>query len=179
MFQRRKRRTSAQKLREFFWPSMGLRRLGTYYKHRMGRLPGTPYFIAAGLASGVAVSFTPFVGLHILIGGAICWAVRGSFVSMVLGTLLAGNPWTFPVIWVISFKLGHAMLGRVGRNAGEMTDQLNLALLLKNPEGLLAPMTLGSLPLSIFFWILSFYICRKVVAKYKTARLDRILRKQL
>ena len=53
MFKRRRKRSLAERLRDVFWPRMPWRRIRVYYKHRMGRLPGTPYFIAAGFATGL------------------------------------------------------------------------------------------------------------------------------
>ena len=84
ILKRRHPRTRAQHIREALWPSMGIARLIKYYKHRIARLPGTPYYIAAGFATGVAVSFTPLVGFHLVIAGFITWVLGGSLVAMAL-----------------------------------------------------------------------------------------------
>ena len=179
MFQRRHPRTGLKKLRETLWPSMGLKRLVAYYKHRMGRLPGTPYYIAAGLATGIAVSFTPFIGGHILMGLALCWMLRASFVAMVLGTLLAGNPWTFPFIWVGTYKLGNVLLGhKAAAPDAALEKGFSLSQLLDKPMDLLLPMTAGSLPLAVLFWIVSFLVTCQVIREYKEARLERIHHKE-
>ncbi len=189
MFKRRIPHTLRQKLHGFFWPKMGRKRLKAYYQHRMGRLPGTPYFIASGLATGIAVSLTPFLGLHILMGAILCWFLRSSLLAMFFGTLIGGNPWSFPLIWVGTYYIGHLMLGHaevldgVGQGMGMETagdpGALSLSMLLDNPLELLLPMTLGSLPLILPVWFLSFYLCRRVIIRYKTARLLRIRRKNL
>ena len=51
---------------ELVWPSMGWRRLATYAAFRISRLPNSPRQIATGFALGAAISFTPFIGFHIL-----------------------------------------------------------------------------------------------------------------
>ena len=45
--------------------------------HRIKRLPGTPQSIAAGVACGVAASFTPFIGLHFVLAALFAWLVGG------------------------------------------------------------------------------------------------------
>ena len=117
ILKRRHPRTKAHHLREALWPSMGIARVIRYYKHRIARLPGTSYYIAAGFATGVAISFTPFVGFHLILAGLVTWMLGGSLVAMALGTLISGNPWTFPFIWISSYKLGQLMMGHEGTKA--------------------------------------------------------------
>jgi uncharacterized protein (DUF2062 family) len=176
MFRRRTPHTRRQKIREILWPSMGISRLVRYYKHRIGRLPGTPYYIAAGFATGIAVSFTPFVGFHLMMAGVIAWILGGSLVAMVLGTVIAGNPWTYPFIWISTYKLGEMMLRKHETKAAStaLTHQFTFSDLLDKPMELLLPMTLGSLPLALVGWFVSFYCVRLVVKRYKEARLNRI-----
>lgn len=174
MFRRRTPRTKGQKLREFMWPSMGMKRLGRYYKHRMGRLPGTPEFIARGMAVGVAISFTPLVGLHMIIGTGLCWLLRGSLLAMVLGTLIGGNLWTLPFIWIASFKLGSALLGQDGTEFS--VEGLSFQMLLDNPAQLLLPMALGCVPMAAAAWAGSYYPTLSIVRKYKEARRARLRR---
>ena len=176
MFQSRERRSRWKKAKEIMWPSIGWGRLVRYYKHRVGRLSGTPYFIAAGFAAGVATSFTPFIGLHLLIGGVVAWILRGSLVAMVFGTLIAGNPWTFPFIWVGTYKLGKMLLGQHGNGtyASALEHGFSFSDVLEKPLELLLPMVIGSIPLVILSWAISFYFVRQLVKGYKEARLGRI-----
>src|SRR3546814_13256871 len=97
----------------FLWPRGGWRRSGIYVSHRLRRLPGTPYRIAAGFACGAAISFPPFIGLHFVLSAALALIVRGKIIPSAIGTDV-GNPWTFPFIWLWTFSLGHWML-RSGR----------------------------------------------------------------
>ena len=182
MFKRRHPRTKGEKFREFLWPSMGIKRLGLYYKHRMGRLPGTPQFIAKGVASGVAISFTPFVGLHIVIGTLTCWLTRGSLLGMIFGSVVGGNIWTLPLIWISTYQLGNYMLGHkhwyhVTRTVAEgtlTTDKFSLQTLIDDPVKYLLPMTLGCLPMVIISWAATYTLTLEVVRKYQAARKARI-----
>ena len=86
--------------------------------HRLARLPGTPHSIAAGFACGVAMSFTPLVGVHILLALFLSWLIGGSLFSAVIGTIV-GNPWTFPFIWLWIYNLG-LWLGFATAGAGQV-----------------------------------------------------------
>lgn len=180
MFKRRTPRTRRERLKEALWPSMGLKRLGVYYRHRMGRLPGTPEYIARGMAVGAALSFTPFVGLHMILGTFFCWLMRGSLVAMLLGTLLTGNIWTLPVIWIATYKLGHIMLGHFhattagAMRAGLVPAKFSIELLLHKPMHLLLPMMLSGIPLALLCGAGFYYLTLTLVRRYKKARLHRL-----
>ena len=110
MFKRRKPRPALQRLFDAVWPKGGWRRSGTYVAHRLRRLPGTPYRIAAGFASGAAISFTPFIGLHFILAVVLALVLRGNLIAAAIGTVV-GNPWTFPIIWLWIYSLGTWLIG--------------------------------------------------------------------
>lgn len=150
---------------------MPFKRLMKYYRHRVGRLPGTPYQIAAGFANGVAVSVTPFLGLHIVIGLVLCLIVRASPVAMIIGSVVGGNPWTFPLLWVGSYELGQWMLAGDGYSGS--VENLRLSDLLHNPVDLLWPMTLGSVPIAVALWLVSYTLLFLIVRKRQQERRAR------
>ncbi len=173
MFLRRVPRSKAQHLREFIWPSMGLKRLSRYYKHRLGRMRGTPAFIAKGMANGVAISFTPFIGFHMATGLFLCWVTRGSVIAMALATLMSGNFWTFPFIWIATYKLGQLMLGHTWtavHGGGGVPNHFTFSSLTHKPMEFLVPMTLGCIPFCIVFWVFTYFVCEQVIIRYKAAR---------
>ena len=110
MFRRRDQIPLRQRLRRWLWPHIGWRRMGTYVVKRITRLTGTPHSIAAGAACGVAISFTPFLGFHVISAFLLCLVVRGNYLAAAIGTLV-GNPWTLPFLLLASYQLGHALLG--------------------------------------------------------------------
>ena len=130
MFSRRKKLNFGQRLIVFFWPAMGWRRTGHYLKHRICRIPGSPYEIAGGFACGAAISFSPFVGLHFILGGVWAWLTRSSIFSSIIGTAI-GNPWTFPFIWAWIYQCGLWMGAEYGNNASGIS-QLDFAKLFAN-----------------------------------------------
>ena len=115
--------------------------MGIYVVKRATRLPGTPHSIAAGAACGVASSFTPFIGLHLLGSFLLCLLVRGNYLAAVVGTLV-GNPWTLPFIWVTAYHLGHALLGTHGPQL-EAVQHWDLATLMGELEAVFWPVAVG------------------------------------
>lgn len=170
LFDRRNRPSLGRRLRNVIWPESGLRRSTRYLAHRVRRMPGTPYAIAAGFASGAAVSMTPFPGFHFLLSALLAWALRGSIVVSAIGTVV-GNPWTFPFIWLWLFESGNWILGTSGSlTAGGLT----LDALWQNPMGLLLPMLVGSVPTALITWIVFYWPLRRMVAAYQQRRRARI-----
>lgn len=88
------------------------------------RLETTPHAVGLGLAMGVFVAFLPILGVQMLLAGMIAWVGRANVGAALLGTW-AGNPITWPMMWVASYLIGISLLGE----AGAMTvDELQSTL---------------------------------------------------
>lgn len=185
MFRRRKALGWGGKLREVVWPQMGWRRTATYLVRRMARLPGSSGAIAAGFAFGAAISFTPFVGLHLISAGLLAWVSRVSIVASAVGTVI-GNPWTFPFIWLWIYQLGRwiGVGGPVNqpgnlnfpRLFGQMLSSLlkfDLNYLRESVWPVFGPMLAGSIPTAIVAWIIAYFVMKQVVAAFRTSRFAR------
>jgi uncharacterized protein (DUF2062 family) len=162
------------RLRRALWPQGGWRRQGMYVAHRLTRLPGSPNRIASGFSCGVAVSFTPFVGFHFVLAALLALLVRGNIIASAIGTA-AGNPWTFPFIWIWTYKLGRWMLGT--QEQGEQPQAFSIEFIFDNPMDVLWPMTVGSLPTGIAIWVAVFLFMRVAVQRYQLRRRRRLHRK--
>lgn len=77
---------------------------------RLVRLGSDPHAVAAGFASGAALSCTPLFGLHFLLAFGLAWAVRGHMLAAALGTAV-GNPVTFPVFVSGAYGVGTLLFG--------------------------------------------------------------------
>ena len=161
-------------MREAIWPSRGWVRASRYIGHRLGRLPGSPYRIAAGFACGAAVSFTPFVGLHFVLAAGLSLLLRGNIIASAIGTAV-GNPWTFPFIWAWIFWLGRWILGETA--ATDLPDGLTLSYIFDNPWRVLWPMSLGGTLSALVAWLAFFLPARAVVTQYQRARRRRLRKK--
>ena len=179
MFSRRQKPDLSAKLLGLVWPTMGWRRTITYMINRIARLPGTPYSIAGGFACGVAMSFTPFVGLHFILGGILAWFIRANIIASALGTAV-GNPWTFPFIWVWLYEVGHWMgFGADVDKVHEFDFSHVFATILKasldgDIDQLLAagapvflPMFVASIPTSIIVWFACYLPLKSVLTRHQ------------
>ena len=144
-----------------------------YVGHRLGRLPGTPYRIAAGFACGAAISFTPLIGVHFVGAALLSLLMRANVVASAIGTVV-GNPWTFPFIWAWIYTLGNWILGR---DSSALPYNLSLTFIFDHFWDILLPMMVGGIPTSIVAWFLFFWPVQYMVAEYQGARRRRIRRK--
>lgn len=163
-----------QRLRRAIWPRRSWKRSARYVGHRLGRIPSTPYSIAAGFASGAAISFTPLLGLHFLGGGLIALILRGNLLASAIGTVV-GNPWTFPIIWAWTFSLGRWLLGEADM-IETLPQHISMNYIFDHPSQALLPMMVGSLPTALLIWFLCFWFVHRLVAGYQKARRIRLER---
>ncbi len=161
MFMSKRPKPLSRKIMEIFWPSMGWRRSFRYWRHRIVRLKDSNFSIAAGLATGAAISFTPLPGTHILGSAFICMALRANLLAGVLGTLF-GNPWTLPLMWWLAYRIGKftfILLGyEVRRMPGHFEWREMLNEVLHDPMRLLAPWVTGGFILMIISWPIFYFI---------------------
>ncbi|MGI9419255.1 MAG: DUF2062 domain-containing protein [Geminicoccaceae bacterium] len=165
-----------------------------YLLMRLTRLSGTPHSIACGFACGAAISFTPFVGLHIVLSVLAAWMLRGHIIAAAVGTVV-GNPWTFPFIWLATYKAGQILLGsaeaapwpavtmfkHVVTDLGELIwptligedtwDALKQVLL--DLRALIWPMLIGSIPLGLVAGFACYLPLAKAIETFQRARDNR------
>ena len=172
VFGRRRRLTLAEQLRGWLWPYIGWRRAGRYLLMRVQRMPGTPHGIAAGLAAGVAVSFTPFIGFHFLMAFALAWILGGNYLAAAIGTIV-GNPWTFPLIFTAAYEVGCLMVGRTPTGLAVLAN-LSWEHLLGDAWSLFWPMAVGSVPLAILAGIVTYFPLVRMIAAFQARRRQRL-----
>ncbi|WP_132958581.1 DUF2062 domain-containing protein [Rhizobium sp. BK251] len=176
LFRRRKPPRFREKLRSLIWPRKGPLRPLRYYRMRVLRLAASPYSVAMGVAIGVAISWTPLLGLHVIIAIALAYLSAASVVAAVLGTTI-GNPITFPFIWATSWELGHILLGRekalpaTGIDLAEMLKKLEISQLWKP---VLEPMLIGAIPLALITGVVVYTITFYAVREFQTRRRMRL-----
>jgi len=174
MFRRRIPLPFLDRVRDALWPRAGWRRASYYIAHRVRRLPGTPYRIAAGFACGAAISFTPFIGFHFVGAALLAFFMRGNLMASAIGTAV-GNPWTFPFIWVWIFGFGNWLLG--GEVRAVLPQGLSMTYIINHPLEILWPMTVGGVPTAIAAWFVFFWPVRGAVSRYQLIRRRRMHRR--
>jgi uncharacterized protein (DUF2062 family) len=145
--------------------------MGTYVVKRVTRLSGTPHSIAAGAACGVAISFTPFIGFHLIGAFLLSWLVRGNYIAAAVGTLV-GNPWTVPLIGVATYKLGHVLLGTPAIEI-EQAHLWSLADFFAQLGAAFWPMVVGGGLLAVVTGLATYFPLVRMIAAYQEARQRR------
>lgn len=181
MFKRRKSRTIFQNTREFIWPAMGWVRAFQYVKHRLIRLSDSTYRIAAGLASGACISFTPLVGLHFFQALLLAYLVKGNYLASIIGTFW-GNPWTFPPMWLLGYNVGITIFSLFGITGfAELPENFTLStlwdILWDDPLRLFVPWVVGGYICALVSWPIFFAVFYHLIYKTKAARRRMKIRK--
>ena len=179
MFKRRNPQTTLEKWQQFIWPREGWTRALKYTWQRTIRLNGSAHSIALGLAAGAFVSASPFIGMHLLIAALIAWVFGGNIIASAVGTW-AGNPLSFPFIWLTTFNIGHLMLGTEDK-AGDLPE-LSFGLFIDAPMSALLPvilpMAVGGLVVGTVMAVATYYPSLWAVRFYQKRRRDKLQRAQ-
>jgi len=193
IFKRKRSKSFPRAAKDLLWPAMGWKRTSYYYFHRIFRTGDSVYKINAGFASGVAVSFTPLLGTHLLQAFLLSKLLKANITAGLTGTLV-GNPWTFPLFFYVAYSAGTYFLSLLGimDDIGAQ-EQATFTLLLSDPSafwdfllekplGFFLPLLTGGYICAALAWIGSYFILyhpfrilhriyrRRRIAKYKKKR---------
>lgn len=162
-----------ERLRRWLWPRAGWKRALQHVWNRTRRLKDTPHAIAAGFTAGIVISFTPLIGLHVLLACLLAWMLRGNIIAALLGTL-AGNPVTFPAIWALIYQVGARMSGTHATAEFDAQTVPTVDVLFEesswNLVDVVATMVLGSVPVCLSLAILIYPTTRWSVGIYQHKR---------
>jgi uncharacterized protein (DUF2062 family) len=174
LFRRRTPLNFLERLKVAVWPSNSWSRSFKYFTKRVLRLSGSPHAIATGVAIGVFISWTPFLGAHIIMSVVISVVIGANAIAAAFGTAI-GNPLTFPFMWWSTYKLGVQLLGiktphiRFSEIAHGITHE---------PVGhilpIFKPMLVGSIPLGLVSGVVAYAIVWFAVRAYQIARRQRL-----
>lgn len=155
MFSRRIKHTTFRQLREAVWPSMGWNRTFVYVRHRLVRLKDTTYAIAAGLAVGAAISFTPLPGTHFIQAASFSYLLRGNIIAGLIGTAV-GNLWTTGPMWWLSYVIGEVAFKYMGFSVRQMPEDFSWFHLVEeittDPLSLFLPWVVGGFVVALLSW---------------------------
>ena len=80
------------------------RRLKVLLADLLGR-EEPPERVAAAIALGIGVGFSPFLGIHFAIAIGLAFIFRLNRFDALLGQFV-GNPWTLPPVYAAGYALG-------------------------------------------------------------------------
>jgi uncharacterized protein (DUF2062 family) len=183
LFKSRQVPSLAERFRLALWPRRSWGRSIAYILLRLKRLPSSPHRIALGCAAGVFAVFTPFLGVQLILAGALALILRGSVLASFLASFV-GNPLTYPIIWFATFNLGNVLLG--GTASAQLVDLRGKAGalgegLMNGSPGAIAtaagslwpivkPMAIGSLPLGGFAAAVAYVGVHRLISVSRAKR---------
>ena len=128
-------------------------------KYKIIKIKDFPESVAIGMAWGVAISFTPLLGLHLIICYLGTWLMKGNLIAATVGTII-GNPWTFPFIFYLDYKIGTTIfLERIDYY------EFKISFFVEHFKDLFYPTLLGGFPMAIIMWFVTFYISKNFLIK--------------
>jgi len=175
-FRRRNKLSFPLRLREAFWPRKGLLRGLRTLRLKVLRISGSPHSVATGLAVGVMMAWTPFLGFHVLLAIALAYLLRVNLIAAALGTAFA-NPLTFPLIWSLTWEIGQFLLGGDIGDGGQHTD---LAAVFSHLElsqvwgPVLKPMVIGCIPPALISGLAIYLVTSLGIRSFRSRRLERL-----
>lgn len=115
---------------------------------RLARLRTSPHSLSLGFAAGAFASFTPLLGFHFLLAALLAMVVRGNVLASLAGTVV-GNPVTFPLIWLATYKLGSVITGPGQEIAPPPVSSMAWSDYGLGFQATLWPMLVGAVPLGL------------------------------
>ena len=181
LFRRRQPPAIGERVRIFFLPRRNYSRSFRYFGKRVLRLSGSPHAVAAGVAAGAAASCTPFIGFHFILSFVVAFVVRGNMVAAALGTAV-GNPLTFPLIWVVIYKIG-GFVQQIWLDEPLQPLPSNFVeSIFTDGWEVIAPvlprMMIGAIPLGIIVGLSFYIVTRWGVGLYQESRRERMAEKR-
>ncbi len=126
---------------------------------RLYRIRDFPESVAIGLAWGVSISFTPLLGFHLIICYIGTISMRGNLIAATVGSVI-GNPWTFPFFFYVAYKLGLNFF------FSPLDDyEFKISFLVENFYRLFFPTLIGSLPIAIIAWVITYRVSKFYLEK--------------
>lgn len=171
MFSRRTKKSLKKKCRDFFWPTIGWKKTVRYYKNRAFRLKDSPHSLALGLAIGIGISLTPFLGFHIILTAALCLLFRANVIAGLLGTLV-GNPTTFPLIWLGTYVLGCYMTG-FHPDLETFKTVFSKDIIHTHFYEIFMPMTTAGIVCGVALGVITYYPLKKGIETFQKSREER------
>ena len=140
---------------------------------RLKHLKASPHEIALGFAFGVWTNFNPFFGINLLIAMSLAFIFRVNVLASVIGTLLTGLPFIFPIFWFFSWYAGSQLIS----NKFDHSLVLENETIVENLAEYFSEMLVGSVilfPIVVFIsylpikFIVSYWQYKRKIRKDKT-----------
>ncbi len=146
----------------------------SHYLRKLLNLEDTPERIALAFSVGVFFAFSPFLGLHTLLGLLVAFLFGLNRPAVLIGVFV-NNPWTLVPIYAAATYIGGIIIGFPPATDlptfgwKQIWDSHFWAQLARH-WGLIKPLFLGSTILSVSSSLLSYAMARQLIIKGRAYR---------
>ncbi len=145
------------------------------FYNRFFKIRGTPQEISLGLALGIFVGMTPFLGLHTVIAVMLASVVKWSKIAAGIGVFIT-NPFTAPFIYPVTYRLGSAITGFSDPSRFlKLFGPDGLVQLMKNSPMILVDLIIGGMIIGLPLAAITYFVTLQAVSR---ARRRIALRKE-
>ena len=132
---------------------------------RFVRLRGTPHQISLGLALGILVGMTPFLGAHTVIAVFLASLFKWSKITATIGVMIT-NPLTAPLIYPVTYKLGNKVTGLSDPSQwARIFEPGGVIALMKNSPAIIVDLNVGGMILGIPLAVFTYYLTLNAVSR--------------
>jgi uncharacterized protein (TIGR03546 family) len=135
---------------------------------RFLKMRGEPREIALGVALGIMVGMSPFLGFHTVLAVFLAALFKWNKLTAALAVFVT-NPFTAPVIYPVTYMVGKNVLG-VSNNLPDMEKFLSLSSaveLIKHSPMILADLTVGGIVVGLPLSIIAYWLALKTIENYR------------
>lgn len=145
--------------------------------NRFLKIRGNPREVALGMALGLFVGMTPFIGLHTVIAIFLAALFKWNKISAALGVWVT-NPFTAPFIYGITYFTGKLCMGieKIPELQTHLSYSIIITMLEKTPEILLV-LTVGGIAVGLPLAFLGYYFSYSAISKYQEEIREKLARR--
>ncbi len=136
-------------------------------------LGDSPERTALAFSIGVFFSFSPFVGLHTVMGLATAFLFKLNRLALLIGVYV-NNPWTMAPVASLGTALGFYILGTENKFADVSWNTMLTGSFWKemfsDVNNLLLPFFVGNLILSVGAAVLAYWVLRGILIRHGVQR---------
>ena len=133
-------------------------------------LGDSPERTALAFSIGVFLSFSPFIGLHTIMGLAIAFLFRLNRLAVLIGAYV-NTPWTFAPVASFGTAVGFYALGTESKMSSIAWDSMLVKSfwqqMFSDVNHLLLPFFVGNLILSLLAALIAYPIMRRLIARHR------------
>jgi uncharacterized protein (DUF2062 family) len=132
-------------------------------------LGDSPDRTAGAFALGVFLAFSPFIGLHTVLGLAFAFLLRLNRVAVLIG-VWTNTPWTLAPAISLGTAIGFVTLGTETKLSINWDSILSADFwrhMWSDVENLLLPFFVGNLILSAVIALLAFVVARRILRRHR------------